>query len=64
MDSVDSSLMLGIVFGIKEQMPQGFYANLRKTGLLHVIAASGMNITMAAGFFLSIFSLFYAVSSP
>ncbi len=53
-----ASLVLGIVFGIKGDMPQYFYDNLRKTGLLHVIAASGMNITMAAGFFMVIFSLF------
>lgn len=45
-----SSLMLGIVFGIKEEMPPSFYLDLQKTGLMHVIAASGMNITMVGGF--------------
>jgi len=59
LNNTDSSLMLGIVFGIKSQMPQKFNNNLQKTGLLHVIAASGMNITMAAGFFISIFGLFF-----
>lgn len=53
-----SSLMLGIVFGIKQEMPNGFYDNLKKTGLLHVIAASGMNITMVGGYFASFFSFF------
>lgn len=53
-----SSLMLGIVFGIKQEMPQGFYDSLQKTGMLHVIAASGMNITMVGGFFLGLFGLF------
>lgn len=56
---VQSSLMLGIVFGIKQEMPVGFYDNLQKTGLLHVIAASGMNIAMAAGFLVGLFGLFF-----
>jgi competence protein ComEC len=54
----DSSLVLGIVFGVRGNMPEHFYENLRKTGLLHVIAASGMNITMAAGFFMILFGQF------
>lgn len=45
-----AALMLGIVFGIKEEMSPGFYLDLQKTGLMHVIAASGMNITMLGGF--------------
>lgn len=53
-----SSLMLGIVFGIKQEMPKDFYENLQKTGLMHVIAASGMNITMVGGFFASVFAYF------
>lgn len=54
----ESALMLGIVFGIKEEMPKDFYNNLQTTGLLHVIAASGMNITLLAGFLVGFFSLF------
>ena len=53
-----SSLMLGIVFGIKQEMPEDFYDKLQKTGLLHVIAASGMNITILGGFFIGFFGLF------
>lgn len=53
-----SSLMLGIVFGIKEEMPTNFYLDLQKTGLTHVIAASGMNITMLGGFLVLIFAAF------
>ena len=53
-----SSLMLGIVFGIKQEMPDPFYDNLQKSGLLHVIAASGMNITMVGGFLFGLFGLF------
>lgn len=54
----ESVLMLGIVFGIKEEMPKDFYSSLQTTGLLHVIAASGMNITLLAGFLVGFFSLF------
>jgi len=55
----DSSLMLGIVFGIKEEFPQHFAENIKNTGLLHVIAASGMNITMVGGFLSSLFAYFF-----
>lgn len=58
LDQTDSALMLGIVFGIKQQMGNHFYTNLQRTGLLHVIAASGMNISMVGGFFVAFFTLF------
>lgn len=58
MGQTESALMLGIVFGIKEEMPKDFYENLQATGLMHVIAASGMNITLLAGFLVGFFSLF------
>lgn len=54
-----SNLLLGIVFGIKEDMPKDFYASLRATGVLHVIAASGMNVTMIGGFLSSVFGLLF-----
>lgn len=53
-----SALMLGIVFGIKEEMDPEFYIDLQKVGLMHVIAASGMNITMLGGFLSLFFALF------
>ncbi len=53
-----SSLLLGIVFGIKAPMSTNFLNNLRIAGVMHVIAASGMNITMVAGFLSSILTLF------
>jgi competence protein ComEC len=46
---VDAALLLGIVFGIKKGMPEAFYTQLQTAGVLHVIAASGMNVTMVAG---------------
>lgn len=51
-----SSLLLGIIFGIKEQMPKDFTNNLKISGVFHVIAASGMNVTLVGGFI----SLFFA----
>lgn len=59
LNQTDSALMLGIVFGIKQQMNSHFYANLQRTGLLHVIAASGMNISMVGSFFVAFFVLFF-----
>lgn len=53
-----ASLLLGIVFGIKESTPKDFADNLRISGVLHVVAASGMNVTIIGGFLSSIFSLF------
>jgi competence protein ComEC len=56
--SISASLLLGIVFGIKESMPSEFMENLRITGVLHVIAASGMNVTLIAGFLSSFLLVF------
>lgn len=41
-----ASLLNGILFGIKAEMPYAFYQVLRNSGVLHVIALSGMNITI------------------
>lgn len=59
LSSPASNLLLGIVFGIKEDMPKDFYSNLRSTGVLHVVAASGMNVAMIGGFLSSVFSLLF-----
>lgn len=53
-----SSLMLGIVFGIKKDFSQNFLTGLKNVGVMHVIAASGMNITIAGGFIFYIFANF------
>lgn len=45
-----SSLMLGIVFGIKQPMNKEFTEYVRTSGVMHVVAASGMNVTMLIGF--------------
>jgi len=53
-----SSLLLGIVFGIKESLPKDFADSLRISGVFHVVAASGMNVAMVGGFLSSIFGFF------
>ena len=50
-----SSLLLGIVFGIKSSMSSNFLDNLKILGLMHIIAASGMNVTLVTGFLSAIF---------
>lgn len=54
-----SSLLVGIVFGIKEGMTKDFSENIRIVGVSHVIAASGMNVTMTAGFLSNIFAVLF-----
>lgn len=49
LSSIHASLLMGIVFGIKEDMPEDFMTELQTAGVLHVIAASGMNVTLLAG---------------
>jgi ComEC/Rec2-related protein len=54
-----ASLLLGIVFGIKEDFSKDFLSSLKTVGVMHVIAASGMNVTMVSGFFFYLFALFF-----
>lgn len=53
-----SSLLIGIVLGVKTQMNEDFKENLRRAGLTHVVVASGLNVTLVAGFLHSIFAFF------
>jgi competence protein ComEC len=53
-----ASLLMGIVFGIKQGMPEEFKDALSETGVTHVVAASGMNVTLIAGAFMVIFGYF------
>lgn len=48
-----SSLLGGIVLGIKSQLPKDFFEALRKTGTLHVVVASGMNLTFFTPLFIN-----------
>lgn len=53
-----SSLLIGVVLGVKGNFPKEFLTDLQATGVMHVIAASGMNVTMVGGFFMGLFAVF------
>lgn len=53
-----SALMLGIVFGIKQGFSKNFVSELKISGVMHIIAASGMNVTMVSAFVFYLFSSF------
>lgn len=44
-----ASLLIGILLGIQRSLPDNFYQALRITGTLHIVVASGMNISLTAG---------------
>lgn len=41
-----ASLLAGMLFGVRRTMPDSFYESLVTTGTLHVIALSGMNVSI------------------
>lgn len=53
-----AALLLGIAFGEKGNFDKDYLDALRRTGVLHVIAASGMNVSMVAGFMLGVLITF------
>lgn len=53
-----SGLAVGIIFGIKSLLTDQITRSFRITGLSHIIAASGMNVTLVAGFLISLLSSF------
>ncbi|MFH0942895.1 MAG: ComEC/Rec2 family competence protein [Candidatus Beckwithbacteria bacterium] len=46
----EASLLAGIVLGSKRGLPEKFYLSLQKTGTLHIVVASGFNVTVILGF--------------
>lgn len=52
-----ASLAIGILLGVKRGMSREFYDQLVSTGTLHVVAASGYNVTVVAGSILSLIGL-------
>ncbi len=52
---VSSALLSGMVFGGRQGMPTEFMEKLRVVGVIHVIAASGMNVTFVAVALVSLF---------
>lgn len=49
-----AALLSGIVLGAREDFSRDFYEALRNTGTLHVVAASGMNVSLVASFVMAI----------
>jgi len=54
-----SSLLSGILLGVKNAMPEGFSDSLQRTGTTHIIAASGYNVTLVASFLIRILSFLH-----
>lgn len=55
---IPASLLMGIVFGANEHFPGNFHKDLQTAGVLHVIAASGMNVTFVSAALLYTHGLF------
>ena len=53
-----SSLIAGITLGSKSSIPIDFWESLKRSGTAHVVVASGMNVSLVAGFLISLFVLF------
>lgn len=51
-----SALVSGVTIGSKSQINSDFYEELKKSGTLHVVVASGMNVTLVAGFLMTLFA--------
>ena len=45
----EASLLSGIVLGSKRGLPQDFWRALQSTGTLHIVVASGYNVTIVIG---------------
>ncbi len=57
---LDGELVGGIVIGAKSDLDKDFYNKLINTGTSHVVVASGMNVTMTAGFIMALLLNFMA----
>lgn len=55
-----ASLIAGITLGAKSEIPEDFWNALTKTGVAHVVVASGSNVSLVAGFLVGILTLFFA----
>lgn len=52
-----AALLMGMVLGVKADMPFEFKNALRRTSTIHMVVVSGQNLTLLAGIFLSFASL-------
>lgn len=53
-----SGLLVGIIFGIKSLLTDQIIRSFRITGVSHIVAASGMNVTLVAGFLFGLLGSF------
>ncbi|MDO8269376.1 MAG: ComEC/Rec2 family competence protein [Candidatus Levybacteria bacterium] len=44
----EAGLLLGIILGVRDKIDNEFYKELRSAGVLHVVAASGQNVSILA----------------
>jgi competence protein ComEC len=56
------ALVLSIFFGIRSEIDQETYKEFQNTGMLHLLAISGMNISFIGGMFLVFFRLILSKS--
>lgn len=54
-----ASLVAGITLGSKSQIPYDFWQKLRNAGVIHIIVASGTNVSMVAVFLISALTLIF-----
>lgn len=52
-----AGLLAGMVLGAKTTLSADFWQALRKTGTAHVVVASGMNVSLVAGFLMGLATL-------
>lgn len=57
MPSPQAELLLGILLGENKSLPGQLKLSLRDTSTLHIVVASGQNLSMVVGFFLSLVGL-------
>jgi len=53
-----SALIAGMTLGSKSSIPREFWESLKKSGTAHVVVASGMNVSLVAGFLIGLLVLF------
>ncbi len=51
----EAGLLLGVILGVRDKIDSTYYKMLKNAGVLHVIAASGQNVSIVAAVLLSLF---------
>ena len=58
LSKTQASLLLGVVLGVKGNFPTDYLRELQAVGVVHVIAASGMNVSMVGSFLIGLLGKF------